>query len=148
MKKILLVVAAVAVVYPAAANAASFKGAVVGKGRGSLAVASRSGAVRTVATRARARVGSVVAVRGSRLASGVFRASSVRVVGHVRRVHIRGVFVRRLGRWSVVSGGHSLLALRSGSRALASAGQTVQPGTVVQTTADVDEDDTLTETEM
>jgi hypothetical protein len=148
MKKILLVVAAVAVAYPAAANAASFKGAVVGKSRGSLAVAARSGVVRTVATHARARVGSVVVVRASRLRSGAFRASSVRVVGHARRVHIRGVFVRRVGRWSVVSAGHSLLALRSGSRALASAGQTVQPGTVIQTTADVDDDDTLTETEM
>ena len=148
MKKILLVVAALAVVYPAAANASSFRGTVVGKSHGSLAVASRSGAVRTVATHARARIGSVVAVRASRLASGIFRASSVRVVGHARRVHIRGVFVRRVGRWSVVSAGHSLLALRSGSRSLASAGQTVQPGTVVQTSADVDDDDTLTETEM
>jgi hypothetical protein len=148
MKKILLLVAVVAVAYPAAANAASFRGTVVAKSRGALAVATRSGAVRTVSTRAHARVGNVVTVRGSRLASGIYRASRVRVVGHARRVHIRGVFVRRLGRWSVISGGHSLLSLRGGARALATAGQSVRPGTVVNTTADVDDDNTLEETEI
>lgn len=147
MKKILLVLAALAVVYPAAANAASFSGVVVGKSRGSLAVAARAGAVRTVSTRANARVGSVVAVRGSQLASGVYRASSVRVVGHARRVRIRGVFVRSLGSWSVLSGGHSLLALRGGARVLAGVAQAVQPGTVVDATAQVN-GSTLTQTQM
>jgi hypothetical protein len=147
MKKILLVAAAFAVTYPAAATAASFSGVVVGKSRGSLAVAARSGAVRTVNTRVHARVGSRVAVRASQLASGIYRASSVRVVGHARRVHIRGVFVRRLGGWSVLSGGHSLLALRGGARALASTLETVQPGTVVDTSAQVT-GSTLTQTQM
>jgi hypothetical protein len=147
MKKILLVVAALAVAYPAAANAASFKGTVVGKGRASLAVAQRTGAVRTVSTRAHARVGAIVAVRATRLSSGIYRASSIRVVGHATRVHIRAVFVKRLGTWSVVSGGHSLLALRSGARALAAAGQSVQPGAVVDTTAQVN-GQTLTQTQM
>src|SRR5712691_11630689 len=131
MKKLSLIaaVAAAAAIFPTAALA-SFSGVVVGKAPGSLAVASSSGLVRTVHTRAHARVGARVRVSGS----------SVRVTGFARHVRIHAVIVRRLGSTTFLAGGRSLLALHSSAvRRLTSVVDRNQPGTgtVVNTTATV-----------
>ncbi len=130
MKKLLAiaVVAAAAAIAPTTALAGTFSGVVVGKAPGSLAVASKSGAVKTVFTRASPRIGSQVAVNGS----------AVRVVAFARRVRIHAVIVRRSGATTFLAGGHSLFAVRTG-RTLASVVDTSHPGTgaVVNTTAQI-----------
>jgi len=130
MKKLLLVaaVAAAGAVFPTAAMAGSFGGVVVGRGAGSIAVASNSGLVRTVHTRAHPRVGARVTVNGTR----------VRVVGLARSARIHAVVVRRAGRTTFLAAARSLLAVRSGSRAFSSVEQTgAAPGAVVNTTVGI-----------
>jgi hypothetical protein len=126
MKKLLVIgaVAAAAAVYPTAALAGSFGGVVVGRGAGSLAVASRGGAVHTVHTRAQARIGARVVVNGAR----------VRVVGAAHRARIHAVVVRRIGATTFLAAGRSLLAVRSGARSFASATKGPASGAVVNTT--------------
>ena len=131
MKKLVLAAAVVATVaiFPSAAPAAqSFTGVVVAKSRGALAVASRTGAITTVHTRAHARIGARVRVSGT----------AVRVIGFAHRVRIHAVIIRRSGSTTFLAGGHSLLAVHSG-RQLASVVSTSQPGTgaVINTTATV-----------
>jgi hypothetical protein len=128
MKKLafLAAVVATAAIFPTAAFAA-FNGVVVGKSPGALAIASKSGAIRTVHTRAHARVGARVQVSGS----------AVRVIGRARSVRIHAVVVRRVGSTTFLAGGHSLFAVHT-SRVLASATQTTpSTGAVVNTTAQV-----------
>ena len=84
MKKYLLVGAAAALLGASPAAAAVYKGGVVGKTAGSLAVASASGVVQTVHARSSARVGSMVSVSGARVV----------VVGFAKRATVRGVVVR------------------------------------------------------
>ena len=122
----LAAVAAAAAIFPTAAFAA-FNGVVVGKSPGALAVAAKSGAIRTVHTRAHARIGARVQVSGT----------SVRMIGRARSVRIHAIVVRRIGSTTFLAGGHSLFAVRS-SRTLASTAQN-QPatGAVINTTAQV-----------
>ena len=94
------------------AAAAVYKGVVVGKTAGSLAVASASGVVQTVHARSSARVGSVVSVSGSRVV----------VVGFAKRATVRGVVVRRLGSTQFLAAGGSMLAVRARGRAVAAVG--------------------------
>jgi hypothetical protein len=128
MKKlaVLAAVVAAAAIFPTAAFAA-FNGVVVGKSPGALAVASKSGAIQTVHTRAHARVGARVRVNGS----------SVRVIGRARSVRIHAVVIRRVGSTTFLAGGHSLFAVHT-ARHLASAAQSGPvTGAVVNTTAQV-----------
>jgi hypothetical protein len=125
MKKLLLVgvVAAAAAVFPTAALAGTFGGVVVGRSAGSLAVASKGGAVHTVHTRAHARIGARVVVSGA----------SVRVVGLAHRARIHAVVVRRVGSTTFLAAAKSLLAMRS-ARTFASATHGgPRPGAVVNT---------------
>jgi len=131
MKKLVLMaaVAATVVIFPTAAPAArAFSGVVVGKSRGALAVATRSGTVTTVRTRTRAHIGARVRVSGT----------SVRVIGLAHRVRIHAVIVRRAGSTMFLAGGRSLLTVHTG-RHLSSVVERMQPGTgsVVNTTATV-----------
>ena len=128
MKKLALfaAVAGAAAIFPTAAFAA-FNGVVVGKSPGALAIASTSGAIRTVHTRTHARVGARVHVDGS----------AVRVTGRARSVRIHAIVVRRVGSTTFLAGGHSLLAVHT-ARRLASAAQTAPTtGAVVNTTAQI-----------
>jgi len=120
-------VTAAAAIFPAAAFA-SFSGVVVGTAPGSLAVATKSGAIHTVHSRAHARIGARVRVNGT----------AVRVVGRASRVRIHGVIVRRAGATTFLAGGHSLVALHTGRR-LSSVVDRSQPstGSVVNTNATV-----------
>jgi len=135
MKKLALfaAVAGAAAIFPTAAFAA-FNGVVVGKSPGSLAIASKSGAIHTVLTRAHPNVGARVRVNGS----------AVRVIGRAHSVRIHAVVVRRAGSMMFLAGGHSLLAVQTG-RGLASVAQTSPTtGAVVNTTAQITPSSQLT----
>jgi len=112
MKKLLFAaVLAIAVLFPAGALAGTFNGVVVGKGGGNLAVAGKSGLVRTVHSRANVRVGARVRVQGH----------SVRSLGVAGRARVRGVVVRRAAGTTFLAAGHSLVAMRASSTPAAGA---------------------------
>ncbi len=120
MKKLFLAVAiaAAAAVFPTSALAGTFSGVVVGNAGGNVAVASKSGAVRTIHTRAHPRIGARVRVNGA----------AVRTVGAAHQARIRGVIVNRAHGVTFVAAGRSLLAIRSRSgRRLASKGPASGP---------------------
>ena len=131
MKRYLLLltasIAALAVVLPATAGAATFRGAVVAKdsARKALVTASKDGTVRTVRLHTnfnRFRVGSTVAVRGVKLPDGTFSAAAVRRLGKARGTHVRGTVVRQLAGRLVMSAGGSVFALRVAGKQSASEG--------------------------
>jgi hypothetical protein len=104
MKK--LAVAAVVVaaaVFPTTALAGTFTGVVVGKGGGMLAIAAKSGLVRTVPSRAHLRLGARVHVNGT----------AVRSFGVAGRARVHAVVIRRSGRTTFLAAGRSLLAMRA-----------------------------------
>jgi hypothetical protein len=126
VKKLVFIAAiAAAAIFPAGAFGA-MSGVVVGKSPGAIAVASKGGVVHTVTTRAHVRIGARVRVNGA----------AVRVVGRAHAVRIHAVVVRRAGGSTVLAGGRSLFAVRSG-RGLASVLQSPTTGAVVNTTATV-----------
>ena len=90
-------VAAAAVAYPAYAGAATVKGVVVGASaaRGTIAVASTRGAVRTLHVAKLVRVGTRVTATAASRADGTFTASHVTARGRVHRAHIHGVVTAR-----------------------------------------------------
>lgn len=129
MKKLILVTAVLAAfAFPAGAFAGTFTGVVVGKSGGNIAVASKSGAVRSVHTGAHPRIGARVRVNGA----------SVRVVGLARHARIHAVVVKRVGGATLVAAGKSLLAIRSSGRRLSSlAGSGPSTGAVVNSNVDI-----------
>jgi hypothetical protein len=127
MKKLkgLVLLAAVAAVgtalWPAAGGAATFKGVVVARERGTLLVASSAGLVRAV--RGSAAVGSRVVLGGGHAT----------VVGRASRAHVRGIVVRRVGTTLFISSNRHLLALHT-ARVLAATplpNSSPAPGTIV-----------------
>jgi hypothetical protein len=137
MKRYLLLlatsIAALAVVLPATAGAATFRGAVVAKdtARKALVTASSDGTVRTVRLHAkfnRFRVGSTVIVRGAKLPDGTYSAAAVRRLGKARGTHVRGTVVGRVGARLVMSAGGSVFALRLKGKSGASEGTGLKPG--------------------
>ena len=103
MKQLLaiLTVLAASAAWPALSSAATFKGVVVAKERGTLLVASSNGSV--TAAPGRASVGSRVSVSGR----------SVRVVGRASRAVVRGVVAGRTATTMFLSAGGHLLAVRT-----------------------------------
>ena len=129
MKKLILVTAVVAAfAFPAGAFAGTFTGVVVGKSGSNIAVASKSGTVRTVHTSAHPRIGARVRVNGAAL----------RVLGLARHARIHAVVVKRVGGATLVAAGKSLLAIRSSGRRLSSvAGSGPSTGAVVNSNVDI-----------
>jgi len=129
VKKLILVTAVVAAfAFPAGAFAGTFTGVVVGKSGSNIAVASKSGTVRTVHTSAHPRIGSRVRVDGAAL----------RVLGLARHARIHAVVVKRVGGATLVAAGKSLLAIRSSGRRLSSvAGSGPSTGAVVNSNVDI-----------
>lgn len=138
--------------YPAAAGAASFKGTVVSNQHSKtrhVLVVSTNGVVRTVHTTNAAKAGSVVSVTASSRADGTFNASRVALVGHTRKAHIRGVVLLRSHGMTFISGGRSVIAVRSSGRALASVGTgSPPPGTVANVGVTIGAQGTLTQTSI
>lgn len=137
MKRYLLLlaasIAALAIVVPATAGAATFRGAVVAKdaARKALVTASSDGTVRTVRLHAkfnRFRVGSTVVVRGAKLPDGTYSAAAVRRLGKARGTHVRATVVSRLGARLVMSAGGSVFALRLTGKQGAAAGSGLKAG--------------------
>jgi len=126
-------IAALAVVLPATAGAATFRGAVVAKdaARKALVTASSDGTVRTVRLHAkfnRFRVGSTVVVHGAKLPDGTYSAAAVRRLGKARGTHVRGAVVSRLGARLVMSAGGSVFAVRLTGKQGAAEGSGFKPG--------------------
>jgi hypothetical protein len=125
VKKLLLAVAvAAAAIFPTSAFAGTFSGVVVGNSGGNLAVASKTGVVRTVHTRAHLRLGTRVRVNGT----------AVRSTGVAHRARVHGVVVGRSHGVTFLAAGHSLLAVRAQGRRLASATAAPATGAVVNST--------------
>ena len=152
MKRILvlLTLAAALLAVPAQAPAATpgtaWKGVVVAKdvARGTVAIASATGSVRTVrlANSRAIRIGQRLSLRGVALADGTVKASSLAVAGRARTTRLKAVVVRnqRAQKRLLVSAGGSTFALRNGraARALASAADSgPRPGDRIDATVSV-----------
>src|SRR5262249_36878900 len=93
-RKAVVVAVVVAFSLPATAHAAHVSGVVIAKdkARGTFVLAGRTGVATTVrAPRAHPGLGDKLLVNGPRLAGGMIRARSLRVVGHTRRATLHAV---------------------------------------------------------
>lgn len=111
--KIALLVLVAAAAWPAAGNAATLHGVVVGRQHGLLLVATPGGLVQAV--RGHAAIGS--------------RLAGTRVVGRATRVRIHGVVVQRVGTTVFLSSNRHLLALHTRGLAASPPGPTLGPPT-------------------
>jgi hypothetical protein len=128
MKKLLFAAAVtVAAVFPTSAFAGTFTGVVVAKSGSHVAVASKTGAVHTVTTRAHPRLGARVRVSGTAL----------RVLGQAHRARIHAIVVKRAGGKTYLAAGSSLLSIRSGRTFASLAGSGPSSGAVVNTTVGI-----------
>jgi hypothetical protein len=132
---ILSLAVAAAVALPAAAHATTVTGVVVAKDakRGTLVVATRTGAARTVHARlSAARFGDRVRVGGTKLPDGTVRAGTLRVISHARKATVQGVVVRRSSNRTLVATGGSVIAIGRSvtKRAFASGG--LQAGSIAR----------------
>src|SRR5437867_6476963 len=103
MKRVLvLAVATIGLVLPAAANAGAFQGVVIAKNakRHAIVTASANGTVRTVrAPKAFRKIGlgALVAIRAGKLPDGTFAASNTKLIRHAKHAHVRAAVVKRAG---------------------------------------------------
>lgn len=149
MKRILTIFALAAGLLVAAAPASAataWKGVVVAKDaqRGTVVTASANGAVRTARSpkAASLKIGQRLAVTGTRLADGTFKAASVKATGRAKTVRVKAVVVRwqKAQRRLLVSAGGSTFALKRSAKArtLASATETAPlPGDQITATVSV-----------
>jgi hypothetical protein len=147
MKRALLLaaagIAALAVVLPATAGAASFTGGVIAKkqARHAVVTASKNGVVRTTRVRGslgRYRIGRHVFVRGAALPDGTY-SGKIRLLGtKAKGVRLHGTVVWATAKQLVVSAGASVfsLALHGGTSAPSASGG-LQPGDDLDLSADV-----------
>ena len=137
-KSMILSLAAVAAaVLPGAAHAAgtTVTGVVVAKEakRGTLVVATSTGATRTVYARlSAARLGDRVRVGGTKLTDGSVRAGTFRVIGHARTATVQGVVVRRLFNRTLVSTGGSVITIGRSVTKRAFASRGLSPGSIAR----------------
>lgn len=129
MKKLVVIAAfAVTAVFPAGALAGTFTGVVVAKDGGHLAVASKTGVVRTVRTRAHPYIGARVRVNGA----------AVRVLGRAGRARIHAIVVKRAGSTTLLAAGRSLIAVQAAARRLSALGGSAPAtGAVVNTNVSI-----------
>jgi Cu/Ag efflux protein CusF len=95
------------------------------------------------AAASRLKVGERVSMQARTLRNGTLAASSMRVIGRTHKVHFRGMVLRRNGTRLTLSAGGAVISVRRGAaRTTASANDTgPQPGTTVDVTATVSNDD-------
>ena len=135
MKRIYMLIALVSAVLAVPATASAFSGTVVAKksSRHAVVVVSRGGVARTLRTPrfASLRAGQRLVFSATKLGDGTFKAGKVRVRGRARLVFMRGTVVRlRFSRYLLSSGG-SLISVRVGGHAFASARKQHRPGDIV-----------------
>ena len=152
MKRLLVSLVAVAAL--AAPSAAFANGVVLKVQRANhlVAVAQTGARVALVHTAAASRlhVGQRVALSARKLRNGTFAASAIRVVGRAHTVHFRGLLLARSSTRFVVSAGGAVITLHRGGRTTASAadGGTPTPGSTVDVTATVGQNDDLDENQV
>jgi len=148
---ILCAVAALAVALPALAQATTVRGVVVEKNasRGTIAVASATGVVRTLHVAKLALVGARVSAAATQRADGTFTASRVTVTGRANSARIHGVVAARASGRLLLSAGHSMILVRAklARRALAGGGPPppITAGTTVNTTVGIKDNGELDE---
>src|SRR5690348_3448706 len=116
MKRLLVLVAAIGLILPAAAQAGTFTGVVIAKSakRHALVTASKNGTVRTVrAPKAFRKIGLgfVVKVRAAKLPDGTFAARGVTKIGLGKRARFTGSVVKRSRKLLYLSAGQSVFAM-------------------------------------
>jgi len=136
MKRVLVFVAAIGLILPAAANAGAFRGVVIAKNakRNALVTASANGTVRTVrAPKAFGKValGALVAVRANRLPDGTFAARGTKQLRKAKRARVRATVVKRTRKKLYLSAGNSVFAFGLRGKA----GSKLQPGDRVNASA-------------
>jgi hypothetical protein len=146
-RKTLLAIAALALAavlgLSSQASASTVKGTVVhaNKSAHTFVVASRTGRLTKVSSRRSARAGSVVKVTGRKLKNGSLRAKRLRVSGHKRHAHLRGLVTWASAKgFTVASRGASLLVHRSSSDDPAPLGAPVSTGVTIDDQGDLNED--------
>jgi hypothetical protein len=151
MKRLLLLtIAAAAFVVPSTALAG---GVVLKVDRAAhlVAVAQTKTKVALVHTSAASKlhVGQRVAMQARALRNGTYSAAGVRVVGRASKVSFRALLLEKTSTRYVVTAGGAVIALHRGrSTASASDGGTPAPGTTIQVTATVGQNDDLDEDQM
>jgi hypothetical protein len=148
-----LLISLVAVVALAAPSAALANGVVLKVQRGNHLVAvTRTGtkvALVHTAAASRLHVGQRVSLSARTLRNGTLAASSVRVVGRAHTVRFRGLLLAKSRTRLVVSAGGAVIAVHRGGRSTASASDDgPAPGTTVEVTATVGQNDDLDENEV
>ena len=116
MKRLLVLVAAIGLMLPAAAQAGTFTGVVIAKSakRHALVTASKNGTVRTIrAPKAFRKIGLgfVVRVRAAKLPDGTFAARDVTKIGLGKRARVNGSVVKRSRKLLYLSAGQSVFAM-------------------------------------
>ena len=116
MKRLLVLVAAIGLMLPAAAQAGTFTGVVIAKSakRHALVTASKNGTVRTIrAPKAFRKIGLgfVVRVRAAKLPDGTFAARGVTKIGLGKRARVNGSVVKRSRKLLYLSAGQSVFAM-------------------------------------
>lgn len=149
MKRTLILFALTAGLLAAAAPASAasaFKGVVVAKDaqRGTVVTASADGVVRTARSPkvASLKIGQRLAVTGTRLGDGTFRAASIKASGRAKTARVKAVVVRwqKAQRRLLVSAGGSTFVLTRNAkgRTLSSASETAPlPGDQIAATVNV-----------
>jgi len=125
MKRVLvLAVAMIGLVLPAAANAGAFQGVVIAKNakRKAIVTASANGTVRTVRAPKsfnKIGLGALVAVRARQLPDGTFAAAATKQIRRVKHARVQATVVKRAGQKLYLSAGNSVFVfgLRSGTGA-------------------------------
>jgi hypothetical protein len=138
MKRVLVLVAAIGLILPAAAHAGTFHDVVIAKNakRKAIVTASKNGTVRTVRTPkgfAKIGLGARVSVRAAKLPDGTFAAAAIKKIGLGRKARVRATVVKRARKRLYVSAGHSVFALGLRKRA----GASLRPGDRIAATATV-----------
>src|SRR5881227_1907273 len=112
MKRVLvLAVATIGLVLPAAANAGAFQGVVIAKNakRKAIVTASANGTVRTTRTPksfGKIGLGTLVAVRARQLPDGTFAAAATKQIRRVKHARVRATLVKRAGQKLYLSAGN------------------------------------------
>ncbi len=143
LKKAFLLALAAALLSPALASAAQKQGVVVKvtPAKRMVAVANARGAVLLVHVRATKglRAGQVVRMQARKLRNGTYAGSSVKILRATKRVHIRGVVLKRRGGAIVLSARGAVVKVRLGKgvRSLSAMNEGPAPGSVVDATVEV-----------
>ena len=149
VKMLAALVILTAAALPAQARASTFAGIVIAKQpqRGTLVLASASGAGLTIQAASGARIGDRVALHGARLRDGTIASRQLKVLSHVREARIRGVVVRQRTGSTLLATGHSVITIHSRAtrRTASGSDDDLRPGTPAEFTIRFDGEELVEE---